>query len=58
MQSLDLSGLIKGLLVVIGIAMAMGRLGDLERWAAHEAFDAHPSKNWTPTAIYGRMDKQ
>jgi hypothetical protein len=58
MQSIDLSGLIKGLLVVIGIALAMGRLGNLKRWAAHETFDTCPSKHWTGTAIYGRIDKR
>ena len=38
MKATDLSGLIKGLMVVIGIAMALGRLDDLKRWAAQEAF--------------------
>jgi hypothetical protein len=46
MKPLDLSGLIKGLMVVIGIALALGRLEDLKRWAANEAFggrDNQPS---------------
>jgi len=38
MKPADLGGLIKGLLVVIGIAMALGRLSDLNRWAVREAF--------------------
>ncbi len=38
MKPLDLSGLTKGLVVVIGIAMALGRLETLKRWAAQEAF--------------------
>ena len=37
MKPMDLSGLIKGLMVVIGIAMALGRLDDLKRWAVREA---------------------
>ncbi len=41
-KPLDLSGLIKGLMVVIGIAMALGKLDDLKRWAMKEAF--HPSR--------------
>ncbi len=41
MKPTDLSGLIKGLMVVIGIAMALGRLDDLKRWAAREAFGVH-----------------
>ena len=38
MKPFDLSGLIKGLMVVIGIALALGRLDELKRWAAREAF--------------------
>ena len=38
MKGMDLTGLIKGLLVVIGIAMALGKLDNLKRWAAKEAF--------------------
>ena len=44
MNSIDLSGLIKGLMIVIGIALAMGRLGDLERWAGKEAFRPSPKR--------------
>lgn len=35
---MDLSGLTKGLMVVIGIAVATGHLQDLKMWAAREAF--------------------
>lgn len=38
MKPMDLSGLIKGLLVVIGIALAAGRLHELKQWAISEAF--------------------
>ena len=38
MKPTDLTGLIKGLMVVIGIAMALGRLDELKRWAIKEAF--------------------
>ncbi len=47
MKPMDLSGLIKGLMVVIGIAMALGKLNALVRWAAQEAFGGrsnHSSK--------------
>lgn len=37
---MDLSGLIKGIMVVIGIALATGHYGDLERWARHQAIEA------------------
>ena len=38
MKPIDLSGLIKGLMVVIGIAITLGKLDDLKRWSAKEAF--------------------
>ena len=38
MKPIDLSGLIKGLMVVIGIAIALGQLENLKRWAIEEAF--------------------
>ena len=38
MKATDLSGLIKGLMIVIGIAMAFGKLDVLRQWAAREAF--------------------
>ena len=38
MKPMDLTGLIKGILVVIGIAMALGKLNELKRWATKEAF--------------------
>jgi hypothetical protein len=47
MNSIDLSGLIKGLMVVIAIAIAAGRLSELKHWAAHEAF-APSSSRFTP----------
>jgi hypothetical protein len=38
MKPMDLSGLIKGLMVVIGIAIAAGKLSALKQWAIKEAF--------------------
>jgi hypothetical protein len=35
---MDLSGLIKGLMVMIGVAIALGKLDDLKQWAIREAF--------------------
>jgi hypothetical protein len=40
MKPVDLSGLIKGLMVVIGIALALGKLENLKRWAIQEAFSS------------------
>ncbi len=37
---IDLGPLIKGLLVVIGIAMATGHYGDLQRWARREVVES------------------
>ena len=42
MKPLDLSGLIKGLMIVIGMAIALGKLDVLRQWAAKEAFGAKP----------------
>jgi hypothetical protein len=53
MNTVDLGGLIKGLMVVIGIALALGRLDDLERWAANEAF--RPNSTSAPIVpLFGR----
>lgn len=43
MNTVDLSGLIKGLMVVIGIALALGRLNELKKWSIKEAFQPKPS---------------
>ena len=51
MKPMDLSGLIKGLLVVVGIAMALGRLDELKRWAAREAFGVKPTHLTTVSRI-------
>jgi hypothetical protein len=40
MNSADISPLVKGILVVIGIAIATGHYGDLQNWARHEAIEA------------------
>ena len=40
MKAVDISGLVKGCLVVIGIAMATGHYGDLQRWARRQAAEA------------------
>ena len=37
---MDLSSLIKGIMTVIGIALATGHYGDLERWARLQAMAA------------------
>jgi hypothetical protein len=37
---MDLSSLIKGIMAIIGIAVATGHYGDLERWARHQAIEA------------------
>jgi hypothetical protein len=38
MSTIDLSGLIKGLMVVIGFAVVTGNLFAFKKWAAREAF--------------------
>lgn len=38
MNTINLSDLVKGLMVVIAIAMSMGKLPELKRWAIKEAF--------------------
>ena len=43
MNTINLSELIKGLMVVIGIAASMGKLPELKRWAAQEAFRVRPA---------------
>lgn len=42
MKPIDLSGLIRGLMVAIGIALTLGKLPTLERWAIKEAFPITP----------------
>ena len=44
----DLSGLIKGILVVIGISIATGHYGDLERWARKQGLEAMQWKQPLP----------
>lgn len=48
MGSVDLSGLIRGLLTVIGIALATGQYGKLESWARHQAIEAMTWKHGLP----------
>ena len=43
MNTIDLGGLIKGLMGVMGIAFSLGQLPALKRWAAHETFGASHS---------------
>ena len=38
MKPMDLSELIKGLMVIIGIALAAGKLPELKQWAIKRAF--------------------
>jgi hypothetical protein len=40
MNSVDISPLVKGILVVIGIAIATGHYGDLQTWTRGEAAEA------------------
>jgi hypothetical protein len=40
MNSVDISPLVKGLLVVIGIAIATGHYSELQSWARREAAEA------------------
>ena len=43
MSTINLGELVKGLMVVVGIAMSLGKLPELKRWAAQEAFGPiHP----------------
>jgi hypothetical protein len=58
MKPVELSGLIKGLLVVIGIAMASGQMNEVRSWAVKEAFQnpvhskkLHERKHPTPVFI-------
>jgi hypothetical protein len=37
---MDLSQLTKGIMVVIGIALATGHYDELERWSRHQAINA------------------
>ena len=39
-MTINLGELVKGLMVVIGIAVSMGKLPELKRWAPQEAFGA------------------
>ena len=41
MNTVDLSGLIKGLMVVITIAVIANKLPELKQWALEEAFGHH-----------------
>lgn len=52
MRPVDLSGLIKGLMVVIGIAVALGKLDALKRWAISEAFPNHEVSQTIPKTIH------
>ncbi len=40
MGAVDISPLVKGLLVVIGISLAVGQYGRLEHWARKQAVEA------------------
>lgn len=41
-MAINLGELVKGLMLVIGIAVSMGKLPELKRWAAQEAFGVRP----------------
>ena len=40
MQTPDLSPLIKGIFVIVGIAISLGQYGRLEHWARKQAMEA------------------
>jgi hypothetical protein len=48
MKAIDISPLAKGLLTVIGIALATGQYGKLESWARREAIQALKWKQGLP----------
>jgi hypothetical protein len=70
MQTLDLSPLVKGIIVIVGIAIALGQYPKLERWAKTQALEAiewkqglpyffpQTDKNKTGSAHYGQHPKQ
>ena len=51
-MTINLGELVKGLMVVIGIAVSMGKLPELKRWAAQEAFGVRPTHH-----IHSRVEK-
>jgi hypothetical protein len=40
MQTTDLSPLVRGIIVIVGIAIALGQYPKLERWAKTQALEA------------------
>jgi len=54
MSTINLGELVKGLMVVVGIALSMGKLPELKRWAAKEAFgptQTHVLVRYQPTRL-------
>jgi len=47
-NTLDLSGLIKGCFVVIGIAISLGQFGKLEHWSREQAAESIAWKRGLP----------
>jgi hypothetical protein len=48
MQTPDLSPLVKGIIVIVGIAIALGQYPKLERWAKLQAIEAIEWKQGLP----------
>jgi hypothetical protein len=46
MGSVDIFPLVRGLLIVIGISIALGQYGQLEAWARKEAVHAMQPNAW------------
>jgi hypothetical protein len=40
MNTPDLSPLVKGIVALIGVALALGQFGNLEQWASNQAMEA------------------
>lgn len=49
MKPIDLSGLIKGLMVVIGISITLGKYPALEQWARNQMTEAVMARGECPS---------
>ncbi len=50
MKATDITGLVKGLLVVIGLAISVGRYDDLRKFARNQAIES--LKGWKSTPFF------
>ena len=57
MNTLSLNELVKGLMIVIAIAISMGKLPELKRWAALEAFGMHPTTSENIRKTHGKLSE-